>query len=96
MQQATKDAIAELLRLKAEYKEKSGGKEYKAGSPPEGAPVSVPVSSAAASETSPSSDLHADIDKQGLLVRELKAKDAKSVSDDSEYQELIVSTRPKP
>ena len=70
-----------MLRLKAEYKEKSGGKEYKAGSPPEGAaPATAPVSSAPASEAS--SDLHADIDKQGLLVRELKAKDAKSVSDD--------------
>ena len=77
MQQAAKDAIAELLRLKTEYK-KVVGADYVAGKPP-----ATPASSAA-SVPSPSggSDLlsiYNKLESQGALVRELKGKDAKSV-----------------
>ncbi|CAI5438525.1 unnamed protein product [Caenorhabditis angaria] len=71
--QATKDAIAKLLELKKQYKEVTGT-DHKPGNPPASqAPV-------AASSTSSNSalDIYNAIDAQGLLVRELKGKDAKS------------------
>lgn len=75
MQQATKDSITKLLELKKAYKEATG-QDYKPGSPPAAA---APVAVAAAS---PGDDIAAQILTQGDVVRELKGKDAKSVSAD--------------
>ncbi|CAP38175.1 Protein CBR-EARS-1 [Caenorhabditis briggsae] len=66
--QATKDAIAKLLELKKQYKDVTGS-DYKPGSAPAAAP---------AQPSTGGSDITAQIDAQGLLVRDLKAKDAKS------------------
>ncbi|KAK0429195.1 hypothetical protein QR680_011244 [Steinernema hermaphroditum] len=66
--QETKDAIAKLLELKKQYKEKFG-KEYK---PQSAAPAPVPATN------SEEATFSAQIQKQGDLVREAKSKDAKS------------------
>ncbi|VDL77234.1 unnamed protein product [Nippostrongylus brasiliensis] len=70
--EAAKAAIAKLLELKKEYKEKIG-QEYKPGQPPKS------TSPAAESPTTVNaSALYAEIEAQGDLVRKEKAKDAKS------------------
>ncbi|GMR52498.1 hypothetical protein PMAYCL1PPCAC_22693, partial [Pristionchus mayeri] len=63
--QDTKDAIAKLLQLKKDFKEKTGS-EYKPGAPP------------AAAAAPPGDEIAAQIVAQGDLVRELKGKDGKS------------------
>lgn len=78
MQQATKDAIAKLLELKKNYKEKTG-QEYKPGTPP-AAPAAAAAAPAAAPAGNNAAALYAELEAQGNLVRELKSKDAKSVS----------------
>ncbi|CAB3410817.1 unnamed protein product [Caenorhabditis bovis] len=65
--QAAKDAIAKLLELKKKYKEVTGA-DHKPGNPP----------AAAAATTVPAAELYAQVEAQGLLVRDLKSKDAKS------------------
>ncbi|EGT59652.1 hypothetical protein CAEBREN_06986 [Caenorhabditis brenneri] len=66
--QATKDAINALLELKKSYKEATG-QDYKPGQPP-AAPAS--------STTLQDSDITKQIESQGYVVRDLKAKDPKS------------------
>ncbi|TKR96186.1 hypothetical protein L596_010242 [Steinernema carpocapsae] len=69
--QATKDAIAKLLELKKQYKEKFGA-EFKPQPPSKAAPAP------AAASGNEEAAFSAEIQKQGELVRELKGKDAKS------------------
>ncbi|XGW21162.1 hypothetical protein V3C99_004258 [Haemonchus contortus] len=72
--EASKAAIATLLELKKEYKEKTG-QDYKAGQPPATGAPSAGASSNAIVEPS---DVYAEIEAQGELVRKEKAKDPKS------------------
>ncbi|CAL2029274.1 unnamed protein product [Caenorhabditis brenneri] len=73
--QETKDAIAKLLDLKKKFKEATGS-DYKPGATPvPPTQVSAPVAASAGSE---GLELYQKIEKQGTLVRDLKAKDAKS------------------
>ncbi|KIH52499.1 WHEP-TRS domain protein, partial [Ancylostoma duodenale] len=69
--EASKAAIAKLLDLKKQYKEKTG-QEYKPGQAP-AAPA--PAANGASSDAS---SLYSQIEAQGELVRKEKAKDAKS------------------
>ncbi|RCN33545.1 glutamine--tRNA ligase [Ancylostoma caninum] len=69
--EASKAAIAKLLDLKKQYKEKTG-QEYKPGQAP-AAPT--PAANGAPSNAS---SLYSQIEAQGELVRKEKAKDAKS------------------
>ncbi|CAI2301825.1 unnamed protein product [Caenorhabditis sp. 36 PRJEB53466] len=75
--QATKDAIAKLLELKKKYKELTGA-DHKPGQPP-AAPIPTAAAVAPVASGSVSAlDIYDQIDAQGALVRDLKAKDAKS------------------
>lgn len=71
--QATKDAIAKLLDLKKKYKELTGS-DHKPGAPPSAPAPTTPSSS----ESNSALNIYNLIEAQGLLVRELKGKDAKS------------------
>ncbi|GMT26999.1 hypothetical protein PFISCL1PPCAC_18296, partial [Pristionchus fissidentatus] len=77
--QATKDAIAKLLELKKQYKEKTG-KDHKPGEAP--APAAAPAGNDAAA-------FYAEIEAQGNLVRELKGKDAKSQATKDAISKLL-------
>lgn len=79
LQAETKAAIDKLLALKKAYKEATG-KDYKPGEAP--AAAAAPAGNNAAS-------LYAELESQGNLVRELKGKDAKSVSRNSSLNKLI-------
>jgi glutamyl-tRNA synthetase len=69
--QETKDAVAKLLDLKKQYKEKTG-KEYKPGAA--SATPSAPKSTGGGDEAA----LYAAVEAQGNVVRDAKTKDAKS------------------
>ncbi|EYC44520.1 hypothetical protein Y032_0459g1845 [Ancylostoma ceylanicum] len=71
--ESSKAAIAKLLDLKKQYKEKTG-QEYKPGQAPAAA-AAAPTPGGASSDASA---LYSQIEAQGELVRNEKAKDAKS------------------
>eukprot|EP00080_Pristionchus_pacificus_P009448 PDM69468.1 ears-1 [Pristionchus pacificus] len=85
--QATKDAIAKLLELKKNYKEKTG-QEYKPGTPP-AAPAAAAAAPAAAPAGNNAAALYAELEAQGNLVRELKSKDAKSAETKGAIEKLL-------
>ncbi|KAK6731733.1 hypothetical protein RB195_007914 [Necator americanus] len=70
--EATKAAIAKLLDLKKQYKEKTG-QDYKPGQSP-----ATPTATATAAAPADVSALYSEIEAQGEIVRQEKAKDAKS------------------
>ncbi|CAJ0574284.1 unnamed protein product, partial [Mesorhabditis spiculigera] len=86
--QATKDAIAQLLKLKTDFKEKTG-QDYKAGSPPAAAASTVAPAVAATSDSSDPLALYEALERQGALVRDLKGKDAKSQATKDAIAQLL-------
>ncbi|PIO62295.1 WHEP-TRS domain protein [Teladorsagia circumcincta] len=83
--EASKAAIATLLELKKEYKEKTG-QDYKPGKPP--AAGSSPLN-ASPDDNVDASSLYAEIEAQGELVRNEKAKDAKSEATKAAIAKLL-------
>ncbi|EFP12448.1 CRE-EARS-1 protein [Caenorhabditis remanei] len=73
--QETKNAIAKLLDLKKKFKDVTGS-DFKPGQPP--AAASAPSISESTSGKSEALQIYTSIEEQGNLVRDLKAKDAKS------------------